>query len=349
MIGTFPACTLTSGAGNESMADDDLFYTPLNGKSMQALAADKIHHGTTRFHNPFGSLKHMGFGRLLKWKLSPRNDFRRYYADEPEIEVMVDWQKVRDHRGLSVTFINHSSVLIKDEDRYFLVDPVFDGLMWFIHDFSPLAFDPRDMPAPDCILVTHGHYDHLDVDSLALFDKNTQVVTPLGYDDIFQDLKMTNRKKLDWFETCRVDGREITLIPCNHWTMRNPVIGPNTALWGSFVFKAKSGTTIYISGDTAYFDGFREIGSLYDIDLAIFNLGAYEPRWFMGPSHINPPETVTAFQEMNAERLMAIHWGTFRLGDEPVHFPPIDIRASMGAAGLGDRLVDIRHGKTVFL
>jgi len=350
MIGTIPACTST-GKGKEAMTASDQFYTPLNGRSMQAMAAGRLHHGEERFRNPFAPADHRkGLGRFLKWKLFSENRFKPYYEKEPTIEVMVDWNRVRAHRGLSVTFINHSSVMIQDEDRYFLLDPVFNGLMWFIQDYSPLAFDPLlDMPAPDCILVTHGHYDHLDVDSLALFDKQTPVVTPLGYKDIFSDLKMNHRRQLDWFDKVEIDGREITLLPCNHWTMRNPVIGPNTSLWGSFLLKTRSGFTIYISGDTAYFDGYREIGSLFDIDLAIFSLGAYEPRWFMGPSHINPAETVTAFREMGAKRLMVIHWGTFRLGDEPVHFPPRDMRAAMEAVGMGNRLLDIRHGQTFFV
>ncbi|MGC9325742.1 MAG: MBL fold metallo-hydrolase, partial [Desulfomonilia bacterium] len=113
--------------------------------------------------------------------------------------------------------------------------------------------------------------------------------------------------------------------------------------------KTSTGQTIYISGDTAYFDRFEEIGREYDIDLAIFNLGAYEPRWFMKQSHINPEETVTAFRELRAQKLMVVHWGTFRLGDEPVHFPAIAIREEMERAGLLDMLVEIKHGETMYL
>jgi L-ascorbate metabolism protein UlaG (beta-lactamase superfamily) len=104
---------------------------------------------------------------------------------------------------------------------------------------------------------------------------------------------------------------------------------------------------VYISGDTAYFDGFNQIGEEFDIDLAVFNVGAYEPRWFMAQSHLNPAETVQAFRELNARRLMIMHWGTFQLGDEPVHFPPRHMRDEMQRAGLLDRLVEWRHGDTV--
>ena len=174
-------------------------------------------------------------------------------------------------------------------------------------------------------------------------------MSPLGYDDIFEDLSMRNRTPLDWFDSFN-DGRlKITLLPCNHWTMRSPITGPNRSLWGSYLIRLASGYTIYISGDTAYFDGFEQLGSEYKIDLAIINVGAYEPRWFMAPSHMDPRETVQAFKELNADKLMVVHWGTFRLGNEPVHFPPMQVKEELKKEGLLDKLVDIKHGETLFL
>jgi L-ascorbate metabolism protein UlaG (beta-lactamase superfamily) len=129
--------------------------------------------------------------------------------------------------------------------------------------------------------------------------------------------------------------------------MRNPLVGPNTGLWGSYLIRTKSGANIYISGDTAYFDGFEQLGEEFDIDLAIFNLGAYEPRWFMAPSHMNPDETVMAFRDLNACHLSIVHWGTFRLGDEPVHFPPLDIHEALRKQALGNHYWELKHGHTV--
>ena len=131
--------------------------------------------------------------------------------------------------------------------------------------------------------------------------------------------------------------------------MRNPISGPNRSLWGSYLIRTASGYTIYISGDTAYFDGFAQLGKEYDIDLAVFNVGAYEPRWFMAQSHINPRETVQAFKELNARKLLVVHWGTFRLGNEPVHFPPRQVKEELEKEGLLDRLVDLKHGQTLFV
>ena len=320
----------------------------MHGLSLRQIARRKLHHGNSRFVNPFSETTHGRIWKVLSWKLFHENRFKIYYDQEPTTPVSIDWEPIRRHRGLSVTFLKHAGVMIKDLDRYLLVDPVFSGLFRFIKDFTPFEFDINEIPEPDHILITHGHYDHLDKPSLASLKKDTHVITPLGYDEVFSDLEMDRRTQLDWFDAYRQGKLEITLLPCNHWTMRNPLTGPNRSLWGSFLIKTASGRTIFIGGDSAYFDGFREIGKEFSIDLAILNLGAYEPRWFMASSHMNPVETVRAFQELHAESLLIVHWGTFRLGDEPVHFPPLDLARELERQGLLDRLVHLNHGQTLF-
>ena len=355
MLVNFKGLALMSAAAPAAFAmqpgdseDGELHYRPLNGRSLQEIAEKKEHHGNGRFHNPIGIPRNGRFWQVMSWKLFHRNNFEPYLDDQPTTQVTVDWEPIRSHAGLSVTFLKHAGVLIRDLDRYLLVDPVFDSIFWFIKDFSPLQFDPRQIPRPDQILITHGHYDHLDMPSLDLLDKDAHVITPLGYGDILDQLDFKKRTQLDWYDSYKAKGSEIIFLPSNHWTIRNPLAGPNRALWGSYLIKTAAGPTLFLSGDTAYFDGFSQLGREFSIDLAIFNLGAYEPRWFMAPSHANPSETVQAFKELGAKKLMIIHWGTFRLGDEPVHFPPMDIRQALEKEGLLDRLVDLRHGETYF-
>jgi len=330
------------------MAEDHLHYRTLNGRSMKDLALKKAHHGKNRFLNPFGIPRKGRFRQLLYWKLFHDNSFESYLDNQPFRPLAVDWEGIRRRKGVSVTFLKHAGLLIKDEGTLIAVDPVFSEIFRFIKDFTPIL-NLEQMPDPDQVLITHGHYDHLDKDSLSRFDKNTAVITPLGYRSIFRNLGMKNHTFLDWYDVLPSPHRRITLLPCNHWTLRNPMDGPNRDLWGSYLIQTSGGPTIYISGDTAYFDGFSEIGSEYAIDLAVFNLGAYAPRWFMAPSHANPEEVVRAFKELNARKLMIVHWGTFRLGDEPVHFPPLDIRNALKKEGLLDKLVDIAHGETYAL
>jgi len=316
--------------------------------TLAQISHQKRHHGKDRFINPFAPAAKKGFSDFLKWKLFSENHFKDQYANEPVTPVKIDWKPVLAHDGLSVTFINHASVLIRDAGVSILVDPVFFGLFPTFTNFTPLDFDIDTMPKPDHVLITHGHYDHLDKDSLSVFDPETHVITPLGYDSIFSSIHMKNRTPLDWFEAFDDGDRQIILLPCNHWTMRNPLTGPNKNLWGSYLIHTKTGPTIFISGDTAYFKGFKEIGNRYDIDLAILNVGAYEPRWFMKQSHMNPAEAVQALKDLNAKKMLIVHWGTFRLGDEPVHVPPDDVRRELQKENMTDRLLDVKHGDTLY-
>jgi len=313
--------------------------------TLREIARRKLHHGKGVFLNPFSSAEHGNMWRVLRWKLFGNNPFKSFYKDEPTVPVKITWDPVKEEDGCAVTFIKHASVMIRDLESRLLVDPILFGLMW-LTDFSPLAFDAHLLPRPDHILITHGHYDHLDRSSLRIFPEESHIISPLGYHGVFESLGMRNRTQLDWFEAHNDGKREIILLPCNHWTMRNPFVGPNRSLWGSFLVKGASGFNIFVSGDIAYFEWFKEIGEAFSIDLAIFNLGAYEPRWFMAGSHLNPAETVRAFLDLRAKKLMVVHWGTFRLGDEPVHFPPLDVRREMERQGLQDRLVHLNHGET---
>jgi N-acyl-phosphatidylethanolamine-hydrolysing phospholipase D len=346
LVGMLPASALQASTGGN--APLPLHYRPLNGARLRDIARRKLHHGNGRFTNPLGLPRDGRFLDLMRWKLFSANAFKNHLGDQPVTPLIVDWEKIKDGPDLSITFLKHSGLFIKDGDSHLLIDPIFEDIFWFIEDFSPLSFKLQDMPKPDTLLITHGHYDHLDLPSLRTLDKDTRVISPLGYNDEFNALGMKRRTQLDWFDTVKDGPREITFLPANHWTMRSPITGPNRSLWGGYLIRTSGGYTIYVSGDTAFFDGFDQIGADYNIDLAIVNLGAYEPRWFMAPSHMNPAETVAAFKQLNAKKLMVVHWGTFRLGDEPIHFPPIHIRAALERENLLDRWVDLGIGQTYF-
>lgn len=314
--------------------------------TLRELSHARLHHGKGRFINPFNPQMRWNPLEFAKWKLFSGNRYRPLYIKEHVRTVNIDWQKVALHNGLSITFIKHACVMIKDRGTTILIDPIFSGLIGPFKDYTPLGFSAADMPAPGAILITHGHYDHLDLPTLQGFSEASQIITPLGYQDILP--KQTRHAELDWYDTISHGTCEIICLPCNHWSMRDPLQGPNRSLWSSYLVKTSAGKNIYISGDTAYFAGFDDIGRDFEIDLAVFNLGAYEPRWFMKKSHMNPPEVVRAFGELKAKHLMIVHWGTFRLGDEPVYMPPFDIRQAMDAASLGRSLIHLDHGQTLF-
>ena len=327
---------------------DTMHYRPLNGRCLREIALRRMHHGKDAFRNPFGFGRNKRFLQVLSWKLLHRNAYEQHLGDQPTTSVAIDWKPVKAHAGVSVTLIRHASLLIRDGGKTLIVDPVFGDIFWFVKYFSPLVSPLDEMPRPDHVLITHGHYDHLDMGSLGALDPRSHVISPLGYEAEFSDLGMNRRSRLDWYQTYAEEGLEITLLPANHWTMRNPLVGPNRSLWGGYLIRTAGGPVIYVAGDSAYFDGFEQLGADYDIDLAIFNMGAYAPRWFMAPSHMNPEETVRAFVELGARNLSIAHWGTFRLGDEPVHFPPRDLEAELAKRGLSSRQVPLALGQTHF-
>ena len=201
--------------------------SPLQEYSLTEIARLKLHHGNGRYINPFNTHDRHGIGRISQivyWKLFTRNRYKNLYANETIIPISIDWPSIKHSNGLSITWLKHAGLLIKDQGSYFLIDPVFDGLFGLFQDFTPFNFNAGEIPSPHHVLITHGHYDHLDKNSLRMLDKNTHVISPLGYDPIFRELDMRNRTQLDWFETYVAGGCRITLLPSHHWTMRNPVV-----------------------------------------------------------------------------------------------------------------------------
>ena len=166
----------TAGAADHPAA----LYSAGRGPGLQEIAAKRLHHGADHYINPFSSGSPRDLRRLLAWKLFSKNDYKSLYSHEQVRPVTVDWEPVRRHPGVSVTFLKHAGLLIKDRGDYLLVDPVFFDLFWFIKDFSPLAFDVRQIPKPTHVLITHGHYDHLDRATLSFLGKDTHLITPAG-------------------------------------------------------------------------------------------------------------------------------------------------------------------------
>jgi N-acyl-phosphatidylethanolamine-hydrolysing phospholipase D len=172
--------SIASSAVPADSEKDLLHYKPLNGRKLRDIARCREHHGSDGFVNPVGLGRQGRFWQVMKWKLFSHNRFKKFFSDERVTPVSIDWEKVKNHRGLSVTFLKHASVVINDGGRFIMVDPVYSEIFWFIKDFSPLAFAPQAIPEPQHVLITHGHYDHLDTASLAYLKKDTHIITPLG-------------------------------------------------------------------------------------------------------------------------------------------------------------------------
>jgi len=239
-----------------------------------------------------------------------------------------------DGSAAQLTWIGHATFLLTLGGKRILVDPIFRHRLGPVARLLPPGPAIDALPPIDVVLVTHNHRDHLDPWSLKRLGPAPEYVVPLGNGDLLRSLGAEKVTELDWWQATTLGALDVTLVPARHWSMRYPW-DRNDALWGGFVIRSTEGTA-YHSGDTAFFDGFAEIRErLGSIDWAMLPIGAYEPRWFMAPQHMAPEEAVKAARLLDAHYMVAMHWGTFRLTDEPIAEPPE--RARTAFAALRDR------------
>lgn len=289
------------------------------------------HHTAEGFRNLHGAPKKRG---LLKY-------FRmRYFSGvafaDPEdgvgnIPVMTPDMARIDRPGADpqVTWIGHSTALIQYNDVNILTDPIFSDRASPIGFMGPRRFTPPaltidDLPPIDFVLISHSHYDHLDLPSVRGIGARPVWMVPLGLREWFIDAGIPAEKvvELDWWETKPFLNAVFTAAPLQHWSSRAPW-DRNETLWVSWAVRIDD-FSVWFGGDTGYNEvQFKEIGNRFGgFDLALIPIGAYAPRWFMKSMHVNPAEAVTIFKEVGARRAVPIHWGAFQLSAEPVDEPP---------------------------
>ncbi|WP_088072953.1 MBL fold metallo-hydrolase [Gottfriedia luciferensis] len=214
----------------------------------------------------------------------------------------------------TITWIGHSTFLIQMNGVNILTDPVYANQMAFKKRLTQPGLSLSDLPSIDIICISHGHYDHLDFNTIRSFSKDTLFILPIGLKQKFTIRGFKNVHEMNWWESKDFSGVNISFVPAQHWTKRTP-FDRNKSHWGGFVFKS-SKDCLYHVGDSAYFSGFKEIGKKFQIDTALIPIGAYEPEWFMKYNHMSPEEAVQAFLDLNAKLFIPMHYGTFKLADD---------------------------------
>jgi L-ascorbate metabolism protein UlaG (beta-lactamase superfamily) len=234
----------------------------------------------------------------------------------------------------SLTWIGHATFVLRLGGALVATDPLWSSrVSGVVRRRAPPGVALERVPPIDVVTVSHNHYDHLDVPSLRRIGNQALFVTPVGNGAILRRAGLERIVELDWWQSHRHGALEITAVPARHWSMRMPW-NRNEMLWGGFVLRGPKGAA-YHAGDTALFDGFTEIGRRAGpIDWAMLPIGAYEPRWFMEPQHMSPEDAVEAFERLRARNLVAMHWGTLKLTDEPMGEPPQRLRARAAERGI---------------
>ena len=316
-----------------------------------------------RFRNPWPNTEPQPFSALLKWSWER---LRHGRPRDPDPSVFVcrapSFASPRAADGsLSVTWVGHSTVLLQVGGLNVLTDPIWSARA------SPLSFaGPRrwvppavpldELPPLDLVLLSHNHYDHFDVPTLrALAARHPAArwCVPLGLAAALRPLGAAFVTELDWWDVARIGEAEVGATPAQHFSARGPW-DRNRTLWCGF-WLAAGGRRIFFAGDTGHHPEFARIGAhIGPLDLALLPVGAYEPRWFMRVVHMNPEEALEALDELRegagmreVPPMAPIHWGTFKLTDEPMDEPPRRTEAAWASRGWPpDRLWRLAHGET---
>ncbi len=252
---------------------------------------------------------------------------------------------------LGVTFIGHSSFFLQVAGRTLLVDPVFTKRLILLRRQRRPGLDWRELPAIDVVLLTHAHMDHLNVMSLRRTIRRTvqltgrapEVVVPKGVEDLVLRLGFAAVHAMEWWQEREVAGLKVTMTPAQHWGAR--MFSDTHRGYGGYVVEG-DGMSVYHSGDTAYFEGFREVGRRLAPQVALLPIGAYFPDSYRAV-HTSPEEALRAFVETGAQVMVPMHFGTFRLGREPMEEPPVRLMAEAARVGVGAKVRVLQEGETL--
>lgn len=324
--------------------------------SIEEISLNKTHHGADgRFFNPWCIDCGKSFTDLLKWRFS-RSRYRELKKKEVTLNVAApDFVELDKNPGDYMVWLGHSTVLMRVGGKTVLTDPVFGDVFFFIERESPPPIAPEGLPRIDYVLISHGHYDHLDTASLKFLKEHSDpyFITGPGYEDYFASIGTagtagaTKHLVLDWFEEYRDGDLLIRSLPVHHWSKRGP-FDTNRMLWCSYLVEGR-GARYYWIGDTGYYGGFREIGEKFGpMDVVFVPVGGYEPRWFMKTYHVNPEEALMIARDVGARIMVPIHWGTFDLTDEPLWLPARKLR-ELHKAGPGLELRVLDQGGHIVL
>ena len=290
-----------------------------------------------RFTNLVGDIGHGSFAVRFPFMLRRLGTYFRSGEGAPE-RVANDGSILREnarHSTPTVTWIGHATLLVQMEHVSFLTDPTWSNRPSPVTILGPGRFvDPGlrmdELPPIDFVVISHNHYDHLDLPtlkSLAKLNPATVFYVPLGNGQLLREHGISKVEELDWGQTSQYKGLTIHCLPSQHWSKRS-LTDDLKALWSSWAITGAE-RRFYFAGDTGYFDQFAAIGrSLGPFDLVAVPIGAYEPRAMMRESHMNPEEALQAAIDLRAYRAMAMHFGTFDLSDEPLGEPPLRYKAA---------------------
>ncbi|KAF0155846.1 MAG: Zn-dependent hydrolase [Syntrophaceae bacterium] len=269
----------------------------------------------------------------------------------PDI-VAPDYQRIDhpDPAKIQITWIGHATFLIQLEGINILTDPIFNNkaspLGLGFERKSPPGIPVDHLPPIHAVLLSHNHYDHLDLYTVKKLGNSPKYFIPLKLGQWFRDQKITHYTEMDWWNTSMFKGIRVVSVPGQHFS-RRAVRDGNKTLWAGWVLETKRGKILF-AGDTGYSPHFREIREkLGPMGLALLPIGSYRPRWFMKTIHMDPPDAVSAHKDLQAQQSIAMHWGTFYIADEPLDEPPLYLKKTLKEASMAEEsFLIMKFGET---
>ncbi|BAF72032.1 MBL fold metallo-hydrolase [Sulfurovum sp. NBC37-1] len=269
-----------------------------------------------KFSGKYDSSVNLNFLQILRWKLFNRTVEKKEIVPLETVDRSKELQSDEDF----ICWLSHASFLVQLGGKRILIDPVFGDIPFYKRQI-PDPYSIETLGKIDYLLISHTHYDHFDKASLKeVLKQKPQAIVPLKMSKLLKEIDPEIQTvELDWYKSVEEEGLKFTLVPAKHWGRRGP-FDKNTVLWGGYVLEWQW-KSIYFSGDTAAGDHFEEIGKRFDIDVALLPIGAYKPEFIMKYNHLNPQEAFNAFEQLGANKMIPMHYGTFKLTDEPLDEP----------------------------
>lgn len=288
--------------------------------ALSGVSQDKAHHTEKGFKNPWLERQN-GFGEFLRWQWNRVKKQWPHKIDYPKPEPFNFELSLNSET--QIFFIHHATFLIRLPGLNIITDPVFSNRASPVSFLGPkrvhdLAIEISDLPKIDVILISHNHYDHLDLESIKSINQRDKplIMAPLKNMELIRSIGKVSGIELDWWEDHQVSGYQIVLTPAQHWSARG-MFDRNKTLWGGYAIKDKKSHLVYFAGDTGYAPLFTEIKErLGSPQVSLLPIGASEPRWFMKDHHMNAEDAIQAAKDLETKFSIAAHWGSFDLSDE---------------------------------
>jgi L-ascorbate metabolism protein UlaG (beta-lactamase superfamily) len=267
-----------------------------------------------RYENLDGISTKKSMSDFLKWRKERKQKKKdmSFMVEQSPVKHVDFLQK--NNTKMTITWIGHSTFLIQIDGLNILTDPVWSNNLKVVPRLTAPGLAMEELPSIDVVVLSHGHYDHLDFATLRKLKKDVLYLVPAGLKPLFTRKGFSNVREYNWWEAESIEGVTFTFVPAQHWTRRT-LFDMNRSHWGGWVMEGQK-ETIYFCGDSGYFRGFAEIGQNFTIDIALMPIGAYEPEWFMKVSHMSPEEAIQAYLDLGAKHFIPMHYGTFPLADE---------------------------------